>query len=43
MAPVNPFHRWMQFAEQWQKAVADAMASWAKGGRMGDAGGQRRR
>jgi hypothetical protein len=43
MGTMNPFQVWMQFAEQWQKASADAMAFWAKGGRPLDAGGQRRR
>jgi len=27
---MNPLQFWMQFAEQWQKASADAMAFWAK-------------
>ena len=26
----NPFGVWMQFAEQWQKAYADAMTFWTK-------------
>jgi hypothetical protein len=43
MASMNPFQLWIQFAEQWQKASADAMSSWAKGGRTSDAGGPRRR
>jgi hypothetical protein len=30
---VNPFQLWMQFAEQWQKASAEAMSMWRKGGR----------
>jgi hypothetical protein len=34
----NPFQFWVQFAEQWQKASADAMAFWAKGGRPADKG-----
>jgi hypothetical protein len=33
---MNPFQFWVQFAEQWQKASADAMAFWAKGGRPAD-------
>jgi hypothetical protein len=40
---MTPLQFWMQFAEQWQKASADLMASWAKGGRTADGGGQRRR
>jgi hypothetical protein len=28
----NPMQFWMQLAEQWQKATADAMALWTKGG-----------
>jgi hypothetical protein len=35
---MNPFQFWVQFAEQWQKASADAMAFWAKGGRPADKG-----
>ena len=35
---MNPFQFWAQFAEQWQKASADAMAFWAKGGRPADKG-----
>ena len=42
-AAVNPFQFWIQFAEQWQKASAEAMTVWAKGGRTPDAGGARRR
>jgi hypothetical protein len=30
-ATVNPFQFWIQTAEQWQKAWADAMAFWVKG------------
>ena len=30
MAALNPFQFYMQVAQQWQKAWADAMASWAK-------------
>ena len=33
---MNPMQFWMQFAEQWQKAWADAMGA-------GPSGGQRRR
>jgi uncharacterized protein YPO0396 len=36
---MNPFQFWVQFAEQWQKASADAMAFWAKGGRPADKAG----
>jgi hypothetical protein len=43
MGAMNPFQFWIQMAEQWQKASADAMALWAKGGRPPDAGGSRRR
>ena len=35
---MNPVQFWVQFAEQWQKASADAMAFWAKGGRPADKG-----
>ena len=31
MASMNPFQMYMQFAEQWQKACADAMAHWGRG------------
>ena len=30
MASMNPLQIYMQFAEQWQKACADAMASWGQ-------------
>jgi hypothetical protein len=33
MAVMNPMQFWIQLAEQWQKACADAMSFWAKGGR----------
>jgi len=42
MGPMNPFQFWTQLAE-WQKASAEAMAFWVKGGRPADAGGLRRR
>jgi hypothetical protein len=32
----NPMQFWMQFAEQWQKATADAMALWTGGGKPFD-------
>jgi hypothetical protein len=32
MAAMNPFGIYMQVAQQWQKAWADAMAFWAKAG-----------
>lgn len=31
MASMNPLQIYMQFAEQWQKACADAMAHWGPG------------
>ena len=31
-AAFNPFRSYMQFVEQWQKAWADAMASWSTAG-----------
>jgi hypothetical protein len=31
MASMNPLQIYMQFAEQWQKACADAMAHWGRG------------
>jgi hypothetical protein len=30
---MNPLQFWMQFAEQWQKASVETLASWSKGGR----------
>jgi hypothetical protein len=33
---MNPVQFWMRFAEQWQKAWADAMTIWTKGGTPGD-------
>src|SRR5262245_15937280 len=39
----NPMQFWMQFAEQWQKATADAMTFWTKGGKTYDAAGRSRR
>jgi hypothetical protein len=33
---------WMQWAEQWQKAWADAMTFWVKAGKPNDGGGLRR-
>lgn len=39
----EPLPVWTQLAEQWQKASAEAMTFWAKGGRPADAGGPRRR
>jgi hypothetical protein len=33
----------MQFAEQWQKACADAMAFWAKATNLSDSAGTWRR
>ena len=32
MAAINPLPFWLRFAEQWQKAWADAMTSWTKAG-----------
>jgi hypothetical protein len=40
---MNPMQFWMQLAEQWQKAWADAMAFWAKACRPLDGLGQGRR
>jgi hypothetical protein len=34
MAALNPFQAYMQFAEQWQKAWANAAGFWTKGGRL---------
>jgi hypothetical protein len=31
MASMNPLQIYMQFAQQWQKACADAMAHWGQG------------
>jgi len=42
-AAMNPFQFWMQFAEQWQRASMDAMASWTKAGGMPDLTGKGRR
>jgi hypothetical protein len=42
MAAANPFQFWIQLAEQWQKAWADAMAFWVKAGKQHDAVGPRR-
>ena len=42
MAATNPLQFWMQFAEQWQKAWADAMAFWVKAGKPHDSVGLRR-
>lgn len=42
-AATNPMQFWMQFAEQWQKATAEAMAFWTKGGKASDAAGRSRR
>jgi hypothetical protein len=36
MATMNPLQLYMQIAEQWQKACADAMAFWAKSGNLYD-------
>jgi predicted O-linked N-acetylglucosamine transferase (SPINDLY family) len=43
MGAMNPIQFWTQLAEQWQKASAEAMTFWAKGGRPADTGGSRRR
>jgi predicted O-linked N-acetylglucosamine transferase (SPINDLY family) len=42
-AATNPMQFWMQFAEQWQKSAAEAMAFWTKGGKATDATGRSRR
>ena len=39
---MNPMHFWIQLAEQWQKAWADAMAFWARAGKPNDVVGLRR-
>jgi hypothetical protein len=39
MGAMNPLQFWMKFAEQWQKASAEALASWTKGSGRGHAGG----
>jgi hypothetical protein len=41
-AAMNPLHFWIQFAEQWQKSWADAMALWVRAGKSHDGGGQLR-
>jgi hypothetical protein len=38
----NPMQFWVQWAEQWQKAWADAMAFWAQAGKPHDGLGSRR-
>ena len=43
MAAMNPLQFYMQFAEQWQKACADAMAFWAKAANLSDSAGLWRR
>jgi hypothetical protein len=43
LAAMNTMQFWLQLAEQWQKAWADAMAFWAKAGRPLDGLGQGRR
>jgi hypothetical protein len=40
---MNPMQLWIQLAEQWQKAWAEAMAFWARGGKPNDGVGLRRR
>jgi hypothetical protein len=42
LVAMNPLQFWIQLAEQWQKAWADAMAFWAKAGRSLDGLGQGR-
>jgi hypothetical protein len=39
----NPMQLWIQFAEQWQKAAAEAMALWTKGDKSPDIVGRGRR
>ena len=41
-AKVNHFQFWVETAEQWQKAWADAMAFWIKAGKSHDGVGPRR-
>ena len=43
LAATNPMQFWMQWAEQCQKAWADAMALWAKAGQPDYGAGSRRR
>jgi hypothetical protein len=43
LAAMNPMQLWIQLAEQWQKAWADAIAIWGKAGRPPDGLGQGRR
>jgi hypothetical protein len=43
MAAMNPMQFWMQLAEQWQKAWADAMGFGVKASKPHDSVGQRRR
>jgi hypothetical protein len=42
LAAMNPMQFWIQLAEQWQKAWADAMAFWVKAGKPHDGVGPRR-
>jgi hypothetical protein len=42
-AAMNPMQFWIQLAEQWQKAWADAMAFWEKAGKSYDGVGRSRR
>ena len=43
MAAMNPMQFWMQFAEQWQKAWADAMGFGVRASKPHDSVGQRNR
>jgi hypothetical protein len=43
MAAINPMQFWMQFAEQWQKAWAEAMGFGVRASKPHDSVGQRRR
>jgi hypothetical protein len=41
--PMNPFKLWVQFAERWQKASADAMSFWAETRKSRHTGGRKGR
>jgi hypothetical protein len=43
IAAINPMQFWMQFAEQWQKAWAEAMGFGVRASKPHDSVGQRRR
>ena len=33
-AATDPLQFWMQFAQQWQKSMADAMTMWSRAGKQ---------